>query len=83
MSAPLAPGGVLGLDGQVHCLLLRQIIAGPQTIEQVETEVLAQGLLDDLTVALAGPCGAHFDRSQDIIVNGPEASLGIGQGSRG
>ena len=43
---------VLRLDGERGRFLLAQLVAGPQPIEQVEPQVPAQHLFDDLAVTL-------------------------------
>jgi hypothetical protein len=45
---------VLGLDREPDCLLLVQVVALPEPLEEVEAKLTAQRSLDDLAIALTG-----------------------------
>ena len=69
-SALAAPVGVLGLNCEVDGFGFGEVVAGPQTVKQDETEVSPECFLDHFTVALAEPSGADLDRSQHVLVDG-------------
>ncbi len=52
-SAPTTPSLVLSLDGERSRLFLGQIVPSPDSVEQIESELAPERLLDDFTVALA------------------------------
>ena len=54
---------------ELQRLPLAEIVSLPQTLQQVETELAAQGLFDYLAVALPGPRSAHLDRAQDLLID--------------
>ena len=73
---PLGAGNglALGFDGQGRGHFVRNLLACPQALEQVEPQLTAQGTLDDLAVALARPRRPDLDRSQDRLVDGQGGS---------
>ena len=70
---------MLGFHGERGRLLIAQLVAGPQPIKQVETQVPAQRILDDLAVTLAGPRGADLHRAQDIGVESLAEQLNLAE----
>jgi len=64
------PGGALGLEGEGEGGVLVEVVGGPELIEQVQSEVAAQGVLDDLAVGSAGAGGADPDGGEDLFVEG-------------
>jgi hypothetical protein len=53
-SAPSSTRLVLRLDGECERLLLVEVVALPEPVEQIEAELAPQRLFDHLAVALAG-----------------------------
>ena len=79
-SALLATGGVLRLDGQRDRLGLGEPVAVPKPLEEIEAKVAAQGLLDDLAVALAAARSPDLHCAQDFLVDGqcgPHLAQGV------
>jgi hypothetical protein len=60
---------MLCFHGELRRLTLFELIPLPQLLEQVEAEIPAQRLLDDLTIALARPGGPHFHPTQELLVD--------------
>lgn len=60
---------MLSLDGKRNRLLFGKRRPSPEPVEQVESELAPQGVLDDLTVALSGSGRAHLYRPKDVFVD--------------
>ena len=63
------PGRVLRLHRQGDRVRFRQGRSAPQALEEVESQVAAEGFLDDLAIALARPRGADLDPPKDVLVD--------------
>jgi len=70
----VATGDVLGLDGERDGLVLRHVVHGPHTIEDVQSEITAENVLDQLAVAPAGSSRLDLERPQDTFIERDRSS---------
>jgi hypothetical protein len=68
-SAPTTPSLVLSLDSESGRFFLGQIVPSPESVEQIESELVPERLFDDFAVALAGPRTADLDRTEDFLLD--------------
>ena len=61
---------LLSFDGEVHRFIFGHVVAGPESIEQIESEVAADCLLDHLALALSRTRGAYLHRAEDLFIDG-------------
>ena len=60
---------LLGLNGEIHRLVFGHVIASPKSVEQVESEIPADRILDYLTLSLSGSSRSHLHSAKDLFVN--------------
>jgi hypothetical protein len=60
---------VLRLDGECNSGGLVEVIASPQSVEELETEISPECFLDHLAVALTGSGRAHLHSPQDVFID--------------
>src|SRR5262245_14017236 len=59
----------LCFECQSRCLVFGEVIALPETIEQVESQLAPKRLLNHLTIALTGVGAVHPDCTEDLLVD--------------
>jgi hypothetical protein len=62
-------GAVLRFDGERERLVLTDVVALPETLEQVEAELATQRVLDHFAVTLASASAANLHRPQYVLVD--------------
>lgn len=65
---------MLRLDCEPQRTLLAEIVALPQTLEQIEAELPPKRFLDHFAVAFTRACAPNLDRAQDFLVDGQRGS---------
>ena len=60
---------MLRLHGQRHRLVLTEIGRLPRAAEDIEPELLTDGLLDHIAVAPTEPSRAHPHCAQNVLIN--------------
>lgn len=68
---------MLGLDRKPGGFVFGERCLGPHRLEEIESELPAERLLDDLAISAAGTGGAKLDCPQDVSVDGQGRS-GLG-----
>lgn len=69
-SAPAPPRPFLRLGCERKCRILGEIVALPESIEQIKSKLSAQGFLDYLAIALARSRPADANRAENVLVDG-------------
>ena len=69
LRGPVLPGCVLCLDGEPGRLFFREVVASPELLQEVESQIPTEGPLDHRTIALARARGPDLDGSQDLFID--------------